>query len=71
METLVEKLRETENFVAERSPRGVRISVRVAGAYPRSRVVRAATFEAMRTMSDSSFDGTAVLELGIGVFSRR
>lgn len=66
----METLRETENFVAVRSARGVRISVKGPGAYPRSRVVRVGTFEAMRGMSDSSFDGTAVLDLGIGVFAQ-
>ena len=65
------RLRETENFVAERSARGVRITASRCGAHPKSRVVSERTFEAMRGMSDQSFDGTAVLDLGIGVFSRR
>ncbi len=67
----METLRETANFVATKSARGVRIEVKVTGAHPKSRVVRPETFETMRGMSDASFDGTAVLELGIGAFSRR
>jgi len=64
-------LRETENFVAEESARGVRITVKGRRAHPKSRVVKAETFDRMRGMSDSSFDGTCVIDLGVGVFSRR
>jgi len=63
------RLRETANFIAAHSARGVRITAKDRGASPRSRVIRTETFEAMQSMSDDSFDGTCVMDLGIGVFA--
>jgi len=63
-------LRETKNFWATKTARGVRITVKERGATPRSRVVRQETFDQMASMSDSEFDGTCVIDLGIGVFAR-
>ena len=64
-------LRETKSFIATRSARGVRIAVKGPRAFPKSRVVKAGTFDKMRGMSDLEFDGTCVMDLGIGVFDRR
>jgi hypothetical protein len=64
-------LRETANYRAEKSAKGVRIIVKRNGHYPKFRVVKDCTFEALKTMNDASFDGSCVLELGIGTFARR
>ena len=60
-------LRRTAHYVATSSARGVRITATVSG-YPRSRVVFRHTWDQLASMSDSSFDGSCVLELGIATF---
>lgn len=63
------KMRETPGFVAEKSARGVRITAKESSR-ARSRVVSQRVWEQLSVMSDSSFDGSCVLELGIGTFKR-
>lgn len=63
-------LRETDWFIAERSNKGVLISAKDRNARPRSRVVTLATWEQLEQMGDKEFDGSVVLDLGIGVFQK-
>ena len=63
-------LRETANYVAEPSKRGVRISVKDKRNTPVFRVVAESTWQVLQQMNDASFDGSCVLELGIGTFVR-
>ena len=63
-------LKRTDNFVATKSARGVRITAIVPG-YPRSRVVSQRTWDQLTLMSNDSFDGSCVLELGIAIFHTR
>ena len=62
------KLRETPGFTATASARGVRITAKECGATPRSRVVSHSIWNQLAGMCDGSFDGSVVLELGVGVF---
>ena len=62
------KLRETPGFTAVASARGVRIIAKECGATPRSRVVNHSIWQQLAGMCDQSFDGSVVLELGVGVF---
>lgn len=62
-------LRETAWFRAEKSRRGVRITVKVRGAYPKSRVISDATWAILARMNDDSLNGSCVLELGIGLYA--
>ena len=64
-------LRQTKWFKVTKAKRGVRITAKERGAAPRSRVISSKTWKQLDAMSDSSFDGTCVLDLGIGVFSRK
>jgi hypothetical protein len=64
-------LRQTKWFTATKSKRGVRVTAKERGATPHSRVISSKVWDQLKTMSDSSFDGTCVLDLGIGVFSRK
>lgn len=65
-------LRETANYVATIAPKGrVRITAKDRKATPRSRVISASLWRQLEPMSDSEFDGSIVLELGIGTFARR
>lgn len=63
-------LRETANFVATRASRGVRITAKAKNVVAQSRVVKETTWEILQTMNDASFDGSCVLELGIGTYRR-
>ncbi len=64
-------LRRTKNFVAHRSPRGVRITATVPGVYPKSRVISVHDWNTyMNTLSDKEFEGAAVFDYGIAVFAR-
>ena len=63
-------LRETLNFVAQKSKRGVRITVKDKRNMPASRVVTEATWQILQQMNDASFDGSCVMELGIGTYQR-
>ena len=64
-------LRETRNYRAHAAKRGVRITAKERGVDRQSRVVSPATWLALTQMDDASFDGSCVLELGIGTWRRR
>ena len=64
-------LRETAWFRAHKANRGVRITVKDRGHYPRSRIVSDATWTILSRMSDASFNGSWVLELRIGTYASR
>jgi hypothetical protein len=64
-------LRETPNFVAYSAPGGVRITAKDRRVMPRSRVISQGTWEQLARMRDKEFDGSCILDLGIGVFQRR
>ena len=64
-------LRQIPNYLATPAMRGVRITAKDKRACPKSRVIRQSTWAQLETMSDSEFDGSIVLELGIGCFQRR
>ena len=64
-------LRMTESYIATKSPRGVRISALDRGVYPKSRVVSMPIWRQLDRMNDSEFDGSIVLELGIGSWTRK
>lgn len=64
-------LRETQGFQATPSARGVRITAKERGVVTQSRVVSHETWRTLASMNDSSFDGTCVLELGIGTWKRK
>lgn len=61
-------LRETPNFVATAAKRGVRIAAKEKGATPKSLVVSRRLWLQLERMSDSEFDGSVVLEIGVGAF---
>lgn len=63
-------LRRTENFVAFRSPRGVRVTATIPGVYPKSRVVSLRDWEYLRSLDDKHFEMAAVMDFGIAVFAR-
>ena len=64
-------LRETSNFVATKAVRGVRITAKERNVTPRARVVRLATWDLLKSVSNDEFDGSCVMDLGIGCFKRR
>lgn len=64
-------LRETEWFVATPAKKGVRITAKSPTVTPRSRVVSMATWERLERMSDDSFNGSVIMDLGVGAFSRK
>ena len=64
-------LRETPYFVARPAPGGVRITAKDRRVMPRSRVISQGTWEQLARMRDKEFDGSCILDLGIGVFQRR
>lgn len=72
MNPLNEILRETRRFYATRNPktRAIRVCCLDANAAPQSRRVSAATWRQLSQMNDSEFDGSATLELGVGVFQK-
>lgn len=63
-------LRTTSSYIATRTASGVRITARSTRVLPRTRVVSEAVWLQLAAMSDASFDGSCVLELGIGTFAR-
>lgn len=63
-------LRETINCIAHSSSRGVRITIKRPSHYPKSLVVSSKIWSQLERMSDAEFDGSCVLELGIGAFDR-
>jgi hypothetical protein len=63
-------LRETKNFVAYKLPNGVRIAAKNVAVSPRGTTIKPSTWDILSTMSDSEFDGSVVLELGVGSFRR-
>ncbi len=64
------RLRETAHYLAVRVNSGVRITAKEKNVQRQSRVVSERTWEALSTMNDASFDGSCVLELGIGTYIR-
>jgi hypothetical protein len=64
-------LRETPNFVAYAMGNSVRITAKGACVTPRSRMVSLRTWEQLARMTDADFDGSCVLDLGIGTFQAR
>lgn len=66
----VNLLRRTNGYTATRTKQGVRIIARERDVTPPSRVVSMATWNALERMDDRSFDGSCVLELGIGAFRK-
>lgn len=65
----VNLLRRTKGFHVYRAAKNrARIIAREPGAQPKSRHVRWRTWLQMEKVSDSEFDGTCVMDLGIGVF---
>jgi hypothetical protein len=63
-------LRETPNVVARAVGSGVRITAKNDRITPRSVTVSLRTWEQLARMSDAEFDGSCVLDLGIGTFQR-
>lgn len=61
-------LRETDNYIVTEAKRGVRVTAKAKGVTPKSRVVGFGAWDYLKTASDSEFDGSCVLELGIGTF---
>lgn len=66
----MEILRETPNYIATKSARGVRITTKDKMAEPQSRVVNMALWNQLNHMDDACFDGSCVLEVGIGTFQK-
>lgn len=66
-----EILRETNWFVAERTRTGVRISAKHSGVTPKSRVVSPQAWELLSSMSDDSFNGTVIMEIGVGTYAKQ
>ncbi len=64
------KLRETTNYIAEQSARGVRLTAKDKRAYPKTRVIARNTWEQLKRMSNTEFDGSIVFELGVGCFQK-
>ena len=62
-------LRRTKGFSAFRAAHGkVRIIPREPRTLPRSRCISQRTWSRMENISDSEFDETCIMDLGIGVF---
>ena len=61
-------LRETPNFVACATANGVRITTKDHSVTPRSRTIALQMWKRLSPMSDAEFDGSCVLDLGIGIF---
>ena len=64
-------IRETPGHTAVKCASGVRIMARASGVELKSRVVSMKTWKILESMSDKEFDGSCVLELGIGVFQKK
>ena len=67
---MIQLIRETQNYVAMTSARGIRITAKARRVDAQSRVVRLSVWRQLETMNDASFDGSCCLELGIGTFNR-
>ena len=63
-------LRETKWFKAVESKRGVRITAKEKGALPKTAVVPLRLWKQLVNLHDSEFDGSVVLEIGIGTFCK-
>jgi len=63
--------RETPGYACYETKRGVRIIAKDTYAVPGSGVVSYLEWQKLKTLSDSEFDGTVCLELGIGTFSKK
>lgn len=63
-------LRETSGYIVHKSPRGYRITSKEKNVECPSRVVSEGVWNQLRGMSDSSFNGSCCLELGIGAWKR-
>ena len=65
-------LRETPHYLAyqRNDGRGVCIRAKAANVLSQQRTVKPSTWNALQRMSDSEFDGSCVLELGIGAIVR-
>lgn len=66
---VVRVIRETEHFHVYRNRRGIRIVAKDKGVEPRSRVIPVNEWLLNQT-SDFEFDGTVVLEIGVGTFRK-
>jgi hypothetical protein len=65
------RLRETPGYVVTRAAKGVRITAKEKDVDDRTKVVSFDTWDALKGMSDQSFDGSCLMELGIGAFRRQ
>lgn len=64
-------LRQTESFRATETPGGrVKIVCLDKKASPRQRTISGETWAEMARYNTASFDGTCVLDLGIGAFQK-
>jgi len=62
-------LRETKNYTATKTARGVRITAKEPSS-KRTMVVSLAIWKQLAPMNDPEFDGSCCLELGIGLFRK-
>jgi len=63
-------LRETSQYRASQTKRGVRLVAKDKNSTPRRLVVSEKTWQELRSYSDREFDGACVLELGVGTWRR-
>jgi len=67
----VQICRETANFIAFTQKSGsFTVKAKARHVQPRSRVVSMATWQILEALSDAEFDGSCVLELGIGTWQK-
>ena len=65
-------LRKTETYIVQTARRGqVRILARHKCHHPKGKTVSLAVFRNLNMLPDSLFDEACVLDLGIGVWSKR
>lgn len=65
-------LRETEHYIAHQTPKGaVRIVAKDHQATPSSRIIGPCHWQQLKQMTDSEFNGTVVLELGVGTWRKQ
>ena len=67
--TVLHLIRETDNFSVYRVKRGIRIVAKDKNSVPRSRVIPVNHWLLNQT-SDFEFDGSVVLEIGVGTFRK-
>lgn len=63
-------LRETAAFRATKAKTGILITAKEPNVTPRQRTISEATWHILRGLTDSEFNGSICMELGIGVFRR-